>query len=245
MDYKNIYAIDYVLSNGYDMSENYILYHMDKEIIDYLYNKDYLSDKFMHYQLNRATFNLKMSPNYYTTKVIDNLKYLSDKGYKWSYKHCENVMSIKYIELIQYLWKNGNNNAYDQKDNFNKILLRVWNRLTNGCRRLFNVICTIDGDFIRLLIKFAINSPFIPYMNDDSCMRLIDYIVNTPSLHPITGRSLLANKDDTICAILVLHTLSVDSDVMDHIFTLRYEKSDKAIVDEKAKELGLYEYITK
>ena len=215
------------------------VYNNNTYAIDYMYNNNYLTDEFLHNILNSYGLCDNKCDPYSINRIANSLKYISDKGYRWSYKHCENFMLTKNIELIQYLWKNGNNNAYDQKDNFNKILLIVWDRIYRDDRQLFNVLCTIDGDFIRLLIKFAINLPFILYMNDDKCHRLINYIVATPQFHPITGRSLLANRDDTICAILLLHMLSIDSDVMDHIFTLRYEKSDKTIVDEKAKELGI------
>ena len=225
----NKYISDYIMNNVTNLDHKCIIGFMNIKYIDYIYDKNLFDDELMYCMMNYNDKNMCR-----ILKISDKLKYISDKGYKWSYKHCLNIMNNNNLELIKYLWKYGDGN-YTQKDDLNNILNKVWNYVAKGDRRLFDILCTIDSNFKKLMIIRLISTTFIQYIPIYNYDILIDYL--STMVYEFTKDSIKLSFGTIVMLYMITDNTN---EVVKRNIKLKYAKSDKETVDNKAKELNLY-----
>jgi hypothetical protein len=145
----------------------FMMFICHRPIIKYLYDSGHMDDYNLHNLIRRVESSYVVNAN--KLALINNLKYISDKGYKWSIKYCQ----IDNIDLIKYLWRNGNNTNDIKVYDIGYNSYKLWVDLKTDDCTYYKLIKSIDPLIDKFMLDYLLEFK-LPYRYTE----VINYIRN-------------------------------------------------------------------
>jgi hypothetical protein len=139
----------------------------------YLFDNGFIGDDIIYSLLTH-----NYSPNIY---MINALKYITSTGYKLSIRYCSNIINNHYIELIDQLWKNGNDdNCVILYDDNNPIYMvnKLWIDIRYNKSKLYKIVLKLDPTIPTLMIRSILSVDFTIHMEQDNYNSVMDFIIS-------------------------------------------------------------------